>query len=220
MIRILDILFSLIALIVLVPILMPIALLLKLTGEGEIFYSQKRIGKDGKTFKLLKFATMLKNSPNMQGGTITTKNDPRILPIGYFLRKTKINELPQLLNVILGDMSLIGPRPMVESNFNYYNEEEKSIISSVQPGLSGLGSILFRNEEKLLDEKYDRHKFYQEQIVPYKASLEIWFVKHNSISLYLFLIFATIYVVLFSDSKIIFKYFPSIPSIPFELNKY
>ena len=186
MIRILDILFSLIALIVLVPILMPIALLLKFTGEGEIFYSQKRIGKDGKTFKLLKFATMLKNSPNMQGGAITTENDPRILPIGYFLRKTKINELPQLLNVILGDMSLIGPRPMVESNFNYYNEEEKNIISSVQPGLSGLGSILFRNEEKLLDKKNDRHKFYQEQIAPYKASLEIWFVKNNSISLYLF----------------------------------
>ncbi len=120
MIRLFDVIFSGIALVFLSPLLIPIALLLKLSGEGEIFFLQERVGKNREMFKLYKFATMLKDSPNIGTGTVTMKNDPRILPIGAFLRKTKINELPQLLNVFLGHMSLIGPRPQAQRCFDAF----------------------------------------------------------------------------------------------------
>ena len=105
MIRAFDIIFSFMALVVLMPLLVPIMILLRLTGEGEIFFLQKRIGRYGQTFDLCKFATMLKDSPNIGTGTITIANDPRVLPLGKFLRKSKINEVPQLYNVLVGDMS-------------------------------------------------------------------------------------------------------------------
>ena len=117
MIRFFDIIFSSLALIIFLPIFTLVAVLLRFTGEGEVFYVQQRIGFNGREFGLLKFATMLKDSPNMLGGDITIKNDPRVLPIGRFLRLTKINELPQLINVISGSMSLIGPRPLTKKCF-------------------------------------------------------------------------------------------------------
>ena len=114
--RFFDVIFSGLALLVLSPLLVPIVLILMFSGEGEIFFFQERIGKDGKVFKLFKFATMLKDSPNIGTGTVTMKGDPRILPVGKFLRKTKINELPQLLNIFFGDMSVIGPQTTDFSN--------------------------------------------------------------------------------------------------------
>ena len=111
--RLFDIIFSGIALVLLSPLLLPLMFILRVTGEGEIFFPQSRVGRGGKHFKLYKFATMLKDSPNMGTGTVTVKNDPRILPIGGFLRKTKVNELPQLINIFNGDMSVIGPRPQI-----------------------------------------------------------------------------------------------------------
>ena len=144
--RFFDIFFSGIAILLLSPLLVPIAILLRLTGEGEVFFLQDRIGKDGKIFKLFKFATMLKNSPNIGTGTVTMKEDPRVLPVGKFLRKTKINELPQLLNIFFGDMSVIGPRPLTTETFAAYSENTQSLIGLVRPGLSGLGSIIFRGE--------------------------------------------------------------------------
>ena len=117
MTRFFDILFSGLAIIILFPFMIPIMIGLKLTGEHDIFYGQPRIGKHGKEFKVLKFATMLKNSPNMAGGLFTSENDPRILPMGKFLRKTKINELPQLLNIFVGQMSVIGFRPTVKKHW-------------------------------------------------------------------------------------------------------
>ena len=154
--RFFDILFSIIALVVFSPFLIPVSIILKLSGEGEIFYIQQRVGKDGKMFGLLKFATMLKDSANIGTGTITVKNDPRVLPIGKFLRKSKINELPQLLNILLGDMSVIGPRPQAERCFLAFPKIAQDAIIQVKPGLSGIGSIVFRDEENILDnpEKY------------------------------------------------------------------
>ena len=111
--RLLDVFLSGIAIILLGPILAPIACVLKITGEGEVFYKQARVGKGGSSFGLIKFATMLKDSPSIGTGEITIKNDPRVLPLGKFLRKSKINELPQLWNIFIGDMSIVGPRPMV-----------------------------------------------------------------------------------------------------------
>jgi lipopolysaccharide/colanic/teichoic acid biosynthesis glycosyltransferase len=118
--RVLDIILSSIALIVLFPFMILVMLILKLTGEHYIFYGQTRIGRNGKSFKLLKFATMLKDSPLMGAGDITVKYDPRVLPFGGFLRKTKINELPQLINILIGDMSVVGPRPQTPKNFDYF----------------------------------------------------------------------------------------------------
>ena len=150
--RFLDILLSGIAIVILSPLLVPVMLILKCTGEHYIFYGQDRIGYRNKHFKILKFATMLLNSPNMAGGMYTTKNDPRVLPFGRFLRKTKINELPQIFNIFLGDMSIVGPRPLVDKTFAPYSDEVKAKIYNVKPGLTGIGSIVFRDEEALLTE--------------------------------------------------------------------
>ena len=139
--RFFDILFSSLAILVLSPLFIPVILILKFSGEGEVFYKQKRVGKSMKEFDLLKFATMLKDSENLGTRDITIANDPRILPFGKILRKTKINELPQLINILFGDMSVVGPRPLVMNTFKQYDGGSQKIISSVKPGLSGIGSI-------------------------------------------------------------------------------
>jgi lipopolysaccharide/colanic/teichoic acid biosynthesis glycosyltransferase len=121
---------------------------------------QERVGKGGTSFKLFKLATMLKDSPNIGSGEITVKNDPRVLPLGRFLRKSKINELPQLWNILSGDMSVVGPRPMVADTYAHYSQEAQDILNSVRPGLTGLGSIIFRDEESFLDQRDDPVSFY------------------------------------------------------------
>ena len=125
MTRFFDILFSGLAMLVLFPFMLPIVIGLKLTGEHDIFYCQERIGKNGKPVKVIKFATMLRDSPNLAGGLITMENDPRILPMGKFLRKTKINELPQLINIFIGNMSVIGYRPFAKKHYDLYSDEVK-----------------------------------------------------------------------------------------------
>ena len=217
MIRFFDILFCLIAVIILLPILLIVSILLKFTAEGEIIYSQERVGIDCKSFSLLKFATMLKNSENIGTGSITIKNDPRVLPLGKFLRKTKLNELPQLFNVIKGDMGIIGPRPLTRVNFNYYDNETRSIISKIKPGLSGIGSIYFRNEEDYLTTSGDPEEIYKNVIAPYKGKLEIWYSKNANLKNYFLAIFTTIIAIIFNDQNIIFKIFPYLPRPNHEL---
>jgi lipopolysaccharide/colanic/teichoic acid biosynthesis glycosyltransferase len=200
--RLLDVLLSSIALIVLSPLLVPVAIILRCTGEGDIFYRQERVGRGGRIFGLYKFATMLKDSPNLPGGLFTTKNDPRVFPFGRFLRATKINELPQLLNVLLGDMSLIGPRPQAKPHFAVFPKHVQREIIKVRPGLSGIGSLVFRNEEAILAESgQSEEQFYTQDIAPYKGELEIWYVHHQSVRLDLLLIFLTIGAVLFPKAK-------------------
>ena len=211
MIRFIDILLSSIALICLSPLLLPIALILKFTGEGEIFFVQQRLGLHERPFGLFKFATMLKNSPQIGTGTITVRNDPRVLPVGRILRMTKINELPQLLNVLIGDMSVIGPRPLTQNHFAHYAPELRKMIGSVRPGLSGVGSIVFRDEERLLSDKEDPKNYYRTEIAPYKALLEVWFVENRGIWLYLKCIFLTIWVVINSSSNVASAVFKDLP---------
>lgn len=219
--RFFDILFSLIAIIVFSPFLIPVMIILRFTGEGEIFYVQQRVGLNGKMFGLLKFATMLKDSPNLTTGTVTVKDDPRVLPFGKFLRKTKINELPQLFNIFLGDMSVIGPRPQTERCFLAFPEISQEAIKKVKPGLSGIGSIVFRNEEDILDNpNIDRMKFYDDIIAPYKGELEQWYVKNNSLYSYFMLIILTVWVVIFSNSSVFNKVFNNLPLMPEQLKKY
>jgi lipopolysaccharide/colanic/teichoic acid biosynthesis glycosyltransferase len=219
--RLLDVLLSGLALVVLSPLLIPIVIALRFTGEGEIFYGQNRVGKDGNIFKLLKFATMLKDSPNLGTGFITTKGDPRVLPLGAFLRKTKINELPQLINIFLGDMSIIGPRPQTKSHVDLFEEGVRKEIFTVRPGLSGIGSIVFRDEETILSHSPKGYqRCFAEDITPYKGALELWYIQHQSIGLDLLLILLTLGAVLLPDSKLHFKFLKTLPEPPAALKDF
>jgi lipopolysaccharide/colanic/teichoic acid biosynthesis glycosyltransferase len=191
-------------------LLLIIILILKLTGEGEIFYSQTRVGKNGVNFKVIKFATMLKNSENIGSGTVTVHNDPRILPLGKFLRNSKINELPQLLNILLGDMSIIGPRPQTQRCYDAFSKEVQSAISTVRPGLSGIGSIIFSKEEAMLKDVKSL-EIYDEIIAPYKGDLEIWYTENNNLLNYFVLIISTIVAVIFGTTKFLNYLFPNLP---------
>lgn len=214
--RSLDITFSIFALLALLPLLLPIIIILRFTGEGEVFFCQSRVGKNGELFNLFKFATMLRESPNIGAGTVTLKDDPRVLPFGKILRTTKINELPQLINILLGDMSVVGPRPQTPRCFEVFPKDLQPIISSIQPGLSGLGPIVFRDEENILSEN-DSVDFYDEVIAPYKATVEAYYTDIFGIFSYFKIIFLTLWVVIFPKSNLVWKVFPKVPSPPQEL---
>ena len=211
MTRLLDVCLSFIAILLLLPLFIPVVLLLKITGEGEVLYVQQRVGYNGGRFGLIKFATMLKDSPNLGSGTITVKGDSRVLPVGKFLRLTKINELPQLLNVLRGDMSLIGPRPLTPETYAMYPKHIQDVIQFCRPGLSGVGSIVFRDEQNLLNEGQDPVKMYRNFIAPFKGQLEEWYVKNHSVYNYILLILLTVVVVVTKKSDIVWRIFPDLP---------
>ena len=213
--RLLDILLSGFAILVLSPLLVPVMIILKCTGEHDIFYGQERIGYRCQRFKILKFATMLRNSPNMAGGLHTTHGDPRVLPFGRFLRKTKINELPQLFNIFLGDMSIVGPRPLVDKTFEPYPDEVKGRIYSVKPGLTGIGSVVFRDEETILSKSaMPPDECYAKVIAPYKGALEMWYLEHVGFLTDWKLIFLTAWVILFPRSRLMESMFKDLPPRP------
>lgn len=220
--RLCDIVLSFVALACLLWLLIPIAVILLLTGEHYVFYFQERIGKGGKPFKVWKFATMLKDSPNIGTGTITTRNDPRVLPFGKVLRKTKLNELPQLINILIGNMSIIGPRPMVKKGFDSYSDEVRQVLKKMKPGLSGIGSVIFRDEEYYISLANDPVRFAAEVIHPHKGNLEIWYYKHRSLYVDFMIIFLTVWVILFPKSELVYKVFPSLPRKDFltEVEKF
>ena len=218
--RFFDIVFSGIALVLLSPLLLPLMFILRVTGEGEIFFPQYRVGRGGKDFKLYKFATMLKDSPNMATGTVTIKNDPRVLPMGRLLRKTKINELPQLINIFKGDMSVIGPRPQTQRCFDAFPEPAQNDISKVRPGLSGIGSVVFRSEEDMMNANAEPDQLYDNVIMPYKGKLESWYIRNNSVWNYLLLIALTILVILTRSTRLIFQCYTSLPRPPEDLKSF
>ena len=210
--RLFDIIASGIGILIFFPVGIVLALLLRFSGEGEIFYRQNRVGRNGKTFGVLKFATMLKDSPNLGTGTITKKNDPRVLPMGHFLRKTKLNEIPQLWNIFVGDMSVVGPRPLTKETRDYIPQEILDEIEDVQPGLTGIGSIIFRDEETIIHNSgEDYHEFYRREIAPFKGEVELWYKRSRSFLLDIKIIFTTAWVILFSKSQITKTLFPDLP---------
>ena len=210
--RFMDVLLSGLAILVLSPLLVPVMIVLKCTGEHDIFYGQERIGYRNRRFTMLKFATMLRNSPNMAGGLHTTHGDPRVLPFGRFLRKTKINELPQLFNIFLGDMSIVGPRPLVDKTFDPYPEDVKAKIYSVKPGLTGIGSVVFRDEETILSQSpLPPDECYAKVVAPYKGALELWYLEHIGFLTDWKLIFLTAWVVLFPKSRLVESMFRDLP---------
>ena len=209
--RMLDLLLASLAILVLSPLLLVIVVILRFTGEHEVFYRPTRIGRGGRPFDILKFATMLKDSPNLPGGDITGSGDPRVLPVGRVLRKTKLNELPQLFNIVLGDMSLIGPRPLTPRIYDRFPEEYKRAIRPLRPGLSGIGSIVFRDEEKMLAGADDRDAYYVRVIQPYKARLEIWYARNRNLWMDVKLIFFTLVAVIRPEADVKGA-FPGLPS--------
>ncbi|WP_417624795.1 sugar transferase [Paremcibacter congregatus] len=209
--RIFDIIMSLIAMIILTPILLPVMIGLRFTGEGKVFYFQERIGRDNQPFFITKFATMLENSPNIGSGEHTLQNDPRVLPMGKFLRKSKINELPQFWDIFVGKMSWVGPRPTTPSHFSLYPAFYQDVMMGLTPGLTGIGSIIFRDEESILSKAVDYEHCYTHEIVPYKAEVEKWYKENRSFVMDIVLMFLTAWVIIFPKSNALFKIFPNIP---------
>jgi len=219
--RFLDIVVSATVLLVLLPFFIPIIVALRLTAEGEIFYLQERVGFKNQPFKIWKFATMLKNSPNMLTGSLTVRNDPRVTPIGKYLRITKINELPQLINVLIGNMSLVGPRPQMKVDFDVYPGHVRERIYDIKPGVTGIGSIIFRDEEKMMSESgMPVKEFYARHIAPYKGELELWYQENMSFITDLILIFLTVWVIFFPESSLPFKILKDLPDPPKPLKDF
>ncbi len=209
-----DLLIATIALLLLSPILIPSIIILLLTGEHEVFYFQKRLGYKNKPFNIWKFATMLKNSPNIGTGEITLRNDPRVTRFGKILRMTKINELPQIINVFKGDMSLVGPRPLMEVSFKLYPGEVQQKIYNSRPGMTGIGSLIFRDEEKIVSDAADPKEMYA-KIYPFKGALELWYQQHASLYTDFMIIFLTAWSIIFPSTKLVNKVFKDLPERTF-----
>ena len=208
--RMMDICLAGIALVVLLPLLIPVMIILRCTGEGEIFFKQKRLGLRNREFFVWKFATMLKDSPAT--GTITAKHDPRILPFGKFLRDTKINELPQLINVLTGEMSIVGPRPLTAEAFDLYPEEIKPLAYRAKVGVTGMGSVVFRNEEQILAASgKEVRQCYKEDIMPIKGALEVWYQENISFLTDIKIILLTAIAIAKPDNSLHTKWFGNLP---------
>jgi lipopolysaccharide/colanic/teichoic acid biosynthesis glycosyltransferase len=214
--RFFDIIFALLALVILLPVFIPVIIVLLVTGEHEVFYQQDRVGYKNKIFGIWKFATMLKNSPNMGSKDLTTRNDPRVTGVGRFLRKTKLNELPQMINILIGDMSFVGPRPLMKSGFDRYADDMKARVYNVVPGLTGIGSIVFRDEELIITQSnLSPEECYRNIILPYKGELELWYQDHRNFYTDFMLLFLTGWYVIFPKSRLVYKVFPSLPKREF-----
>ena len=187
--RLFDIVFSLVALLVLSPLFVLFALLVALSSPGGAFFRQVRVGRDGRTFKLLKFRTMRPNSEAL--GQITVGgNDPRITKVGAFLRRIKLDELPQLINILIGDMSVVGPRPEVPHYVAMYTAEQREVLT-VRPGLTGAASIAFINENEVLGTSADPERTYIEDVLPQKLDLDLAYVREHGMGVDLRIIWKT-----------------------------
>lgn len=189
--RIFDIFVSFFGLILFSPLFLIISILIKLDSPGPVFYRGERIGKFGKPFRIFKFRTMIKGAEKL-GGPSTAADDPRLTKIGKFLRKYKLDELPQLINVLKGEMSLVGPRPEVKMYIEMLKPEKKEKILSVKPGMTDLASLWDFHEEEILKGSSDPEKTYMEKIRPKKIELQLEYVKNHSFLLDLKIIFKTL----------------------------
>ena len=219
--RLFDLTIAVLSLLLLFAPMILVMIILKFTGEGEIFYLQKRLGYLNNEFKIIKFATMVKNSPNIGTGSLTLRGDPRVLPFGNFLRKSKINELPQIFNVIIGNMSIVGPRPQMKVDFDKFPPKKRNEIYKSKPGITGIGSIIFRDEEKWISNfNGDKHEFYKNKIAPYKTDVELWYYKNQSLFVDVKLVILTAWVIIFPNSDFVEKIFKSLPKKPSYLQIY
>lgn len=192
--RIFDLFFSFLGILFLLPIYIIIAILIKIDSNGDILYKQERIGKNGIPFYVLKFRTMIPNAFS-KGALTVGSRDPRVTNIGFYLRKYKLDELPQLFNVFLGEMSFVGPRPEVKKYTDLYNAEQKKVLS-VAPEITDYASIKFRNENDLLSVSDDPEKLYIDQIMPEKLNLNLKYINDNNVFKDIKIIFNTFYTII------------------------
>ena len=190
MIRFFDILFASLGLIILSPFFIIIAICIKFTSAGSVFFKQTRVGKNNIDFKLFKFRSMMQNA-ELKGQLTIGGKDNRITTVGYYLRKFKLDELPQFLNVLFGDMSIVGPRPEVRKYVDLYNEHQKKILL-VLPGITDYASVAFRNENELLAKAANPELFYIQEVMPKKIELNFKFIKSRNIKTYFFILFSTV----------------------------
>ena len=211
MIRLWDIFFVVLGLVALSWVFVCAIIGLLFTGEHKVLYRQKRVGKGGKDFQLLKFATMLENSPNLPGGYLTQDEDPRILFFGNYLRRTKVNELPQLFNILKGEMSFVGPRPQARPHFELYSEKQKAVISQLMPGVTGVGSLFFRNEDAILKNSGVSYEYFHDEVItPFKGELELWYAEHRTTKFYLKVIYLTAVTIVNRHYNVL-PHFPNLP---------
>ncbi len=189
--RLFDIIFSIFGLIITSPLLALVSLLIKLTSKGPVFYRGVRMGKYGKPFRIFKFRTMVVNAERL-GGPSTAGDDPRLTKIGLFLKKYQLDEMPQLINVLKGEMSLVGPRPEVKMYVDMMSDEERKTILSIKPGMTDFASLLNFHESEVLKGILDPEKTYMEKIRPEKIRLQLEYVKNRSFLLDLKIIIKTI----------------------------
>jgi len=195
MYRLLDVLFSFFGLILLLPLLLVLSILIKLDTRGPVFYRQKRVGRGNVDFSLYKFRSMRVDSDKL--GLITVgSRDSRITRIGFYIRRYKLDELPQLINVLIGDMSLVGPRPEVRKYVCYYSDQQMQILS-VRPGITDMSSFKYRNENELLACCDNPEDFYIKHIMPDKIDLNMTYINNKSIVLYFKIIYKTFFDVFF-----------------------
>lgn len=189
-IRLFDVFFSLIGLVILLPVFIVIALCIKLTSKGPVLYRQIRVGKNGKDFQLYKFRSM-RTDADKKGLLTVGGKDNRITKIGYVLRKFKLDELPQLLNVLKGEMSLVGPRPEVRKYVDHYSPEQRKVLN-VAPGITDLASIIYRNENELLASVSNPEEFYIKEIMPHKIELNYSYINNRTLRHYFAIIGKTL----------------------------
>lgn len=207
-----DILIAVLVLLISMPVIIILGLLLKFTGDGEVFYLQERVGYKNRKFWMWKFATMSRNADKIGSGEFTVKNDPRLIPMGKFLRMSKLNELPQVWNILKGDMTLVGPRPLIASAFNRYSKEVQQKIYNVRPGITGIGSVIFRDEEVLVSKTTDFEQLYK-LINGYKGKLEMWYQENLSFRTDILIIFLTGYSIFFPKQQLTHRIFKNLPLV-------
>lgn len=209
--RIFDVLLSFVLILLLSPLFFLILFGLLVSGN-DLLYFQNRVGKEGKVFRVIKFSTMLRNSLDLPGGSITVRNDPRITRFGFLLRITKLNELPQLLNVFTGSMSFVGPRPYMKDGFYSFSESAQKVLIQQRPGITGISSVVFRDEEYFVTHSgMNPLFFYKNYIFPFKSELELWYYHNRSIYVDLMILALTGYKIVFPKSTLEYKVFKTLP---------
>lgn len=221
--RFFDFLFALIGILIVSPILAVAIVVLRFTGEGNVFFVQERIGYKNKPFNIYKFTTMLSATPEQKNNTNIGKRDPRITPIGAFFRMSKIDEFPQMFNVLKGDMSFVGPRPqMLEPDFSSFPPEVQANIYNVRPGITSIGSVVFRDEAQIISQLKDLGKdgadFKRNVIFPYKGYLEMWYNKNQSFWVDFKILLLTAWTLIFPTSQMAYKLFDDLPKRDNELD--
>jgi lipopolysaccharide/colanic/teichoic acid biosynthesis glycosyltransferase len=210
--RFFDIFFALIILLVSSPFWLSIVIILAMFGNQKVFYFQKRVGKNNKPFYLWKFQTMTPHKETTGNGLLSIKDDSRVTKLGRYLRKTKLDEIPQLVNILRGEMSFVGPRPLIYTWFKMYDSDIQKRIYISTPGLTGVGSLVFRNEETLLANcGINPHEFYKNTILPYKGICEIWYLEHRNIFIDIKLLALTVIMPFLQKNTDETKWFKGLP---------